>query len=301
MRLSIAALVLLLGLPLARAEEPAPPPPSATEEAEKPYTEGWRGGSPPGEHVAFRAELWALSKQRSAIEIGRGLRFHPLTTTDLGHPSRGAAGGLGVELYTGKTGWLSLDWWTQQARGGTTLAREISLADVTFAPGSQIDSEITQHTLRVRDGLDIRYRIPIAAETWLDFNFGPVSALLVRYESIEIRTLGAAGPRSRASLLGVTLSPGLRAGVDLHVVDGFTVRVGSDVDFLPNLRHNFLSFTRAPSVDTSADARAYLAVRFQFVELAVGWRYFKSLASGGRFRHAESEMRGLFAELAARF
>lgn len=301
-RASTAAVVLLLLATSSASGEDTKPPPLVDEPTEKPYIEGWRGGSNPGEHVTFRADLWFLSKQNTALELGHEGRMKAVTTGDLGHDPRGAAGGLGVELYTGQTGWVSLDWWAHQERAATTLERDISILETSFAQGSLVASEVTQHMVKVRDGLDIRYRIPIAPETWLDFNFGPVTSLLIRYESITVKTLsGTGGPRVSEALLTVTLCPGWRAGVDLHVLDGFTVRIGNDVDLLPHLPHNWLSFTRAPSVDAWADARVYLAARFRFVELSFGWRYFRSLASGSQFRQAATEMRGVFAELAARF
>lgn len=267
---------------------------------EKPYTEGWRGGSPPGEHFSIRADLWTLGQQRTALELGHLERFKAITTGDLGQPASGAAGGLGAELYTGKTGWLSVDWWAHQARGSTVLARDLSLDETTFARGTTVLSEVTQHIVKLRDGLDIRYRLPIAAETWVDFNFGPVWSLLVRYESIDVHDR-TGSPRASDALLGVTVCPGWRAGVDFHALDGFTIRIGSDGDLLPHLAHNWMSFTRAPSIDAWADVSAYVAVRFLFVEVSGGWRYFRSLASGGHFRQAASEMRGAFFELAARF
>jgi hypothetical protein len=287
----IVALALLVLSPRAFGQDEAPV---------ASYTEGWHGGSPPGEHVVFRADLWSIDRQRVLLEVGHGPRTRAVVTGDLGEPATGAAGGLGFEAYTGKTGWLSIDWWTLQSRGLAPLAREIEIDGTTFAQGTVVASEITQHIVKIRDGLDIRYRFPAGPETWLDVNFGPVTALVVRYLSFDIHSLGP-GPRSSDALLSVSLTPGLRAGIDLHATDWVTVRLGSDVDLLPHLAHNPLSFTRAPSLDAWADARGYVAARFLFVELAVGWRYFRCLGSGGKFRQAASQMSGAFAELAVRF
>src|SRR5206468_841868 len=123
---------------------------------------------PPGEHVTFRADLWFLEHQRTELELGHLYPVRAVTTRDLGLEARGTAGGLGAEVYTGKTGWLSIDWWTQQSRGDGTLERDISIDERSFAQGTAVASEITQHLVKIRDGLDIRYRIPIAEETWVD-------------------------------------------------------------------------------------------------------------------------------------
>jgi hypothetical protein len=290
----IVAFALLVAAPRTLGEDAEPPPP------EPPYTEGWHGGSPPGEHVAIRGDLWAVDRQRVLLEVGHGPRTRAVVTGDLGEPTTGDAGGLGFEVYSGKTGWISLDWWMLQSRGFAALARDIQLDGTTFAQGTLVTSEVTQHLVKIRDGLDIRYRIPFGPETWLDLNFGPVTALVIRYESFSVGALGA-GPRSSDALLAVSLTPGLRAGVDLRVIDELTFRLGSDVDLLPHLAHNPLSFTRAPSLDAWADASGYIAARFLFVELSIGWRYYRSLASGGKFRQAATQMSGVFAELAARF
>ncbi|HZV00079.1 MAG TPA: hypothetical protein VFF73_25405 [Planctomycetota bacterium] len=293
----LIALLLVTAAPLARGDDTSPLGP---EPEVKPYTEGWHGGSPPGEHVIIRANLWILDSQRTELEVGHEQRTLLVTSHDLGEQGHGVAGGLGIEGYGGKLGWLSLDWWTVQSRAETQLRRTITLDETIFAQGAVVDSEVTQHVVKIRDGLDIRYRIPIGDETWLDFNFGPVMSLMFRYEAFTVSEQGS-GLAVKDSLLAVSIVPGWRAGIDFHALDGFIVRVGSDVDLLPHLDHNPLSFTREPSLDAWADARAFLAVRFEIVEASVGWRYFRSLASGGHFRQAETDMKGGFLELAARF
>jgi hypothetical protein len=299
-------LALLLGSPVARADSPKQPDTapvtssSEDDEDKKPYIEGWHGGSPPGEHVIARADLWYLSMQRTLLEVGHLQHTHAATTEELGEPSTGASGGLGLEVFFGKSGWTSVDWWTLQSQGIKTLAQSETMDEVQFPEGSLVTSQVTQQFVKVRDGLDIRYRVPLGDETWLDWNFGPVTALVVRYESYSIKTLGG-GPESSDSLLAVSLTPGWCTGADLHVADGFIVRAGFDGEALPHLPYNWLSFTRAPSISAWADVRAYLALRFECIEASFGWRYFRTLASGGRFRQAYSEMSGVFGEVAARF
>jgi hypothetical protein len=320
-RLPIFFLALLLGLRAVRAEDasPTPTPPSEPtvapvtsrspapekpdetndDDEQKPYTEGWHGGSPPGERFTARAELWALSMQKTLLEVGHLQHTRAVTTDALGEPTTGTTGGLGIEGCLGKSGWLAVDWWSLQSRGLTTLGESETLDETNFPEGTVVSSQVIQHFVVFRDGLDIRYRIPEGDETWIDLNFGPVSALAVRYESFSVRAYN--GPASSDALLAVTLTPGWRGGVDLHALDGFIIRIGTEGEILPHLPYNWLSFTREPSVSSWADASAYLAVRFEFVEVSFGWRYFRTLASGGHFRQADSEMKGIFGEVAARF
>jgi hypothetical protein len=295
---AIALLLLLLTLPsLARADDEKKD--DKKDEPPKPYTEGWKGGSPPGERATVRADLWELALEQTKLQLGHLQPIRPVTSSDLGLPREGWAGGVGAEVYTGRTGWLSIDWWTTQTRFEAPIQRDFSIDETPFQQGSLAVSEVTQHIVKIRDGLDIRFRVPLGEETNLDFNFGPVSALLVRYESISVKVPN--GPQQGDALVTVTLCPGWRAGIDLYLPESILLRIGSDVDLLPHLSHNWLSFTRAPSVDAWADARAFVAFRFQFLEVMGGWRYFRTLASGGHFRQAESDMRGPFVELAARF
>ena len=47
------------------------------------------------------------------------------------------------------------------------------LNETTFTAGDRIASEVTQHLVKIRDGLDIRYRVPIGSETWIDGGLPP--------------------------------------------------------------------------------------------------------------------------------
>jgi hypothetical protein len=312
---TFAAIALVLAAATAaRAQEskppapdgPAPAPPQApakspdAEPEEPPYTEGWRGGSPPGEHVTFRLMLWSV-EHATALEFSNNLRTGAVTSHELGQPSHELAAGLGVEVAGGKTGWYSLDYWQLASRGSRDLPAPITVDDRTFPSGETVTSETTQHYAKLRDALDIRYRLPLGPEQcWLDFNFGPVLGLGARYEVLEVASLTL--PLKDAShFFALTVIGGVRLGLDLHVSDAVTVRLGADLDSIPWSGKRRFSFTRSPSISKWRDYRVFLAFRFMFVEAQVGYRYFLSEASGSNVRQADANMQGGDFQLAFRF
>ena len=104
----------------------------------------------------------------------------------------------------------------------------------------------------------------------------------------------------RFTFTSISLVPGLRIGVDLHLPLKFTLSVGGDFDWLPELPHAPFSFTD-PRVTKWEDARGFVGVRWFFLEASFGYRHFKALSQGPTVRTASARMDGIDVVVAARF
>jgi hypothetical protein len=157
-----------------------------------------------------------------------------------------------------------------------------------------------QRWIALRDGIDLRYRVPVTSDPDLvfDFAFGPTLMLALRAERLEVRTQTTS---DAGSVWAASLVPGVRFSFDLHLPLAFTVRAGGDVDYLPAIHKNGLSFTRAPSIDQWLDAHLFVAVRWSMLEVSLGWRRFATKASGGRVRDADVSLQGFQATVSLRF
>jgi hypothetical protein len=304
----------------APAPEPTPsPPPDATAPAraeapkpeDVPYTEGWHAGSPPGEHFSVHLEYWdADMKRGTEFEFDHGgRRVGVLRTTSLGYGATQPVWSGGAELDAGDYGWYSFDYWQVVLSGRTHSIGDGDhiFVDTLFPNGDLVQSRDEQHYARLRDGVDVRYRIPLDEDVAVDLSFGPVLGLALRYESLDVNSI--VGPRSDGShFFALSIVPGTRLGVDLHLPARVTLRAAADVDWLPELPHvNPLSLTREPSIRMWHDVHAYLAARFWFLELDAGYRFFEaysgkaSTPGGGRLRHGNAFLRGFDAGVSVRF
>jgi hypothetical protein len=318
-----ASLLLLATIAVARADDgkstPSPTPvptptptpaapqpsPAPTPEAEKPpapYVEGWHAGTPPGDRIHLWAEYWlAYTRRGAGFEFDHdGRRVGVLHTRSLGYGTTQPVFSAGGELDAGDYGWYGGDYWQLVLAGRThALSEGHTFVDTLFPQGDVVQSHVEQHYARLRDGVDVRYRIPLEEDSSLDLCFGPILGLGLRYESCDVRSV--LGPRSDGShFFAMTFLPGLRLGVDLHPPARITVRAAADLDWLPHMPHtNMLSITREPSVTQWHDVHAYLAVRTWFVELSAGYRYFEVFSGknntpgGGRLRVGNAALLGL--------
>src|SRR5579871_746670 len=200
--------------------EKKPEPPSKDEEPpEKPYVEGWHSGSPPGEHVILRYDMWRPDLDRGAeFEFGKHRpRVGVVTTKELDYPRREVVPGGGVEVYTGKMGWFSFDYWQLDLSGRAfALDAPHVVNHTSFAQGEVVTGETSQHYAKLGDGYDVRYRIPLGDDVSFDIMFAPILLLAIRQESIDVRSLQAF-KRGGGEYTSIVLVPGLRLGVDLHL------------------------------------------------------------------------------------